>query len=832
MSSVLDSHVADCQNLEFFLHTNITVPSGSPAWTPIGTAGHCFSGNFHGDGYHIDGLDHSLFGYLCGNVYNLGVTGSFTSAGVADTGSGYVENCWINTTASSGFPAGLHAVFGTPTASGIKRVNCYYPNTLGYSKTDDGHGLARPMPLDDFYNGTVAYDLNGFYLFKRYNDHETASGIDYKYYAINEDGTLTEPKTKPYGSNAEYCSSGVSGVYLNGGYVEDRFADGDYRYADGTIPENNDLRMWTDTNDKTYFYPIWPDDYIYFGQMLTYGWNDQRLHQEVPSHIVKNSGRLSTTDESNRVYRAPAYYQSSTMDVAHFNPAVNLVAYSKPVNQFDKNLRAAYPNMTAIDFAGHNDTEWTIGRVPSGSSAGVDKFYQPLLDDDGLQSITNRDETPNILVYAPAEGVNKKTYDVLTAYFTEPAYDDYDDSSDYRRVTAAPTWTVFGHLVQNDFTATSDHLLVDKKDFNCPIGYSFDSGKRMWYQRVPDHFVSLNTGWSTVSLPFTAELVSTQDKGEITHFYSGSRTADDSDDGVKIGHEYWLREYKGIGTPPSGSPAGVLTATFNFPDATGATKTVGNTFLWDYYYNATAGHNHQDANTDTYQTYYQTSRTLTQYPLLATAQPYIVGFPGKTYYEFDLSGEWTAKNTASPAPAQLAKQTISFVSESGIAIAVSDGEMSATAVDGYAFVPNYMSKKVDGYLMNATGNSFDVTPAGGAATVPFRPYFVAGSVGARQNARSILFDSNDSSFAFGDDKDPSGDNLGEGDLIFTVRKHMISVTSSLRREADVRIVNTSGLTIAHFTIQPDETIDTNIGVAGVYVVRADGGRIQKKLAIR
>ena len=99
--------------------------------------------------------------------------------------------------------------------------------------------------------------------------------------------------------------------------------------------------MWTDTNDKTYFYPIWPDDYIYFGQMLTYRWNDQRLHQEVPSHIVKNSGRLSTTDESNRVYRAPAYYQSSTMDVAHFNPAVNLVAYSKPVNQFDKNLRAA-----------------------------------------------------------------------------------------------------------------------------------------------------------------------------------------------------------------------------------------------------------------------------------------------------------------------------------------------------------------------------------------------------------------------------------------------------------------------------------------------------------
>ena len=76
--AVLDSHVENCKNLEFILHTNVTVPSGSLPWTPIGDADHCFMGNFHGDGYHIDGLDHSLFGKICGNVYNLGVTGSFT----------------------------------------------------------------------------------------------------------------------------------------------------------------------------------------------------------------------------------------------------------------------------------------------------------------------------------------------------------------------------------------------------------------------------------------------------------------------------------------------------------------------------------------------------------------------------------------------------------------------------------------------------------------------------------------------------------------------------------------------------------------------------------
>ena len=177
---------------------------------------------------------------------------------------------------------------------------------------------------------------------------------------------------------------------------------------------------------------------------------------------------------------------------------------------------------------------------------------------------------------------------------------------------------------------------------------------------------------------------------------------------------------------------------------------------------------------------------------MATATPYIVGFPGKTYYEFDLSGEWTAKNTAETAPAKLDKQTISFVSEPGITIAISDNELSATPVDGYKFVPNYMSKVVDGYLMNADGNSFNVTPTEGAKATPFRPYFVADNAGARQY------------------------------------EHILS----LRREADVRIVNMSGLTIANFTIQPGETVNTHIGVAGVYMVRADGGRIQKKLAVR
>ena len=492
--AVLDSHVENCKNLEFFLHTNV---NHTGTWTPIGDADHCFMGNFHGDGYHIDGLDHSLFGKICGNVYNLGVTGSFTSAGVADTGDGFVENCWINTT---GTPDGsVHAVFGTPTADGFKRVNCYYPEGLNYKTSSDGHGLARQLPAAAFYNGTVAYDLNGFYLFKRYNDHieQTSPDAEYKYYTINSDGTLSAPQTQHYTTDAEYCSSGFTTVYDNGGYVEDRYADGDYRYADGVIPETEDVRTFVDANGISHFYPIWPDDYLYFGQALTYGYDASRAHQDIPSHINQSGNRLQTDATSNRVYRAPAYFQSKEMDMAHFNPN----AFFAQTKNGDASV-VAYKNMTAIDFTGGN------GDV----SGGYKK------DDDGLIGFRNVDLTQNLLVYTgTVSPASAATDAVVSGYLPDVAYSETDAT--YRTVAIASTNGVKGHQIVLDgsaYTATKDHLLVDKQDFNCPISYKFASGKRMWYQRMPDLYVDLTKGWEAVSLPFTAELVTTQQKGEMS----------------------------------------------------------------------------------------------------------------------------------------------------------------------------------------------------------------------------------------------------------------------------------------------------------------------------
>lgn len=822
--STLDEHVRNCQNLEFILHTNV---NHTGEWTPIGDEGHCFEGNFHGDGYHIDGLDHSLFGQLCGNVYNLGVTGSFTGAGIADTGSGYVENCWISTSSTDAKTS--KPVFGNPNrGSGYQLVNCYYQEeadaTNKYTNHSGTYGIPTCKNSQAFYNGEVAYDLNGFYLFKRYNDHETASGIDYKYYAINEEGTLTEPKKKHYGSSPDYCSSGYDGVYANGGYVEDRYGDGDFRYADGVIPETEDVRTHVDANGISHFYPIWPDDYLYFGQALTYGYDASRAHQDIPSHINQSGNRLQTDATSNRVYRAPAYFQSKEMSMAHFNPKATFAQ----TKNGDASV-VAYKNMTAIDFTGGN------GDVSGGYKKGLNGkvFYAPLLDDDGLTGFRNVDLTQNLLVYTgTVSPASAATDAVVTAYLPDVAYSE--TRTDYRTVAIASANGVKGHqIVLNGsaYTATKDHLLVDKQDFNCPIQYTFDDDHRMWYQRTPDLYVNLTQGWETVSLPFKAELVTTQDKGEITHFYSKSPTVDGSDNRVKIGHEYWLREYKGQKENTNPQTDGYFTAAFNYPDAAGDTKNIANTFLWDYYYKNTDAHNQKDKNDDTYdtyQTYYQTGRTLEQYPLLTTAKPYIIGFPGKTYYEFDLSGEWTAKNTATPAPAQLDKQAISFVSNQGITIGVSDDELEAVSVDNYSFVPSYMSKTVEGYLMNAVGGSFDKTTTG--KTIPFRPYFVAAPSGSRQAASKILFDSDGSSFAIGDDRDPSEGEVGT--LTFFTKRHVIGVTSSLREAADVHIYNMSGHVITSFTVLPGETVERDVPISAVYIVRAANGRYTKKIAVK
>lgn len=805
----LNNRVSAGINLEFFLRTDIDHPAG---WTSIGSGSDpCFEGTFHGDGHTISGLETSLFDKLCGSVYNLGVTGSFTEAGVANTGDGYVENCWVKSSASSGFTG--KAVFGNPSAGdGVQLVNCYYPESNAYSTSSHSRGNAIKKPDAAFYNGEVAYNLNGFYLNKRYYDGKAqTTGSPYQFWKANADGTLAEEV-----STGHYPES-PDAQYGDIGYVERRFSNPDFLYAGGSIPEEDDKRL---LGDATSYAPIWPDDYLYFGQMLTYGYSTQQPHQELPSAIFKSGNRLMLSNQSNRVYRAPAYYQSATMGVAHFNSWANLAAKSKDGTQ------VAYPGMTAIDFTGYKDV--SEGYVQGKQIRG---FYPPLLDNDGLTGIANRDLTKNLLIYIPEEatGANGMTRSVVLDYATDPEYSNYYDADNKYKTVSKNMVEVNTHVVERveagseQYQSVFDHFLVDKQDFNAPISYTFTNGNRMWYQRTPDRYVDLTRGWETVSLPFTAELVTTQDKGEITHFYSGSPSIDGN---TKTGHEYWLREYIG----EKSVDGDILTATFNYPTASGSDKEVTNTFLWDYYYSK---NERKDLNTDQYQTYYEGTRTYESYALLAKATPYIIGFPGKTYYEFDLSGQWEPKNTAEVAPAKLDQQVITFASAENTTIGVSDDEMTEVAHDGYSFVPNYLNESIaagEGYLMNSEGSRFDKTTTP-TATVPFRPYFTTAASGSRQAARAILFDGEGSSFAIGDDRDPSEGDV-TGGLTFFTKRHQIGVTSTLREAADVQIYNMSGQSVTSFTILPGETVERDIPIAAVYIVRAAHGRYTKKIAVK
>ncbi|MBR3110401.1 MAG: hypothetical protein IKH35_04360 [Prevotella sp.] len=926
--ALLNERVNGGSNLEFFMRTDIDhtkkwvtnpahdsdptqpefIQNDNP-WTPIASGSDpCFSGNFHGDGHTISGLNPatgttgSLFHKLCGNVYNLGVMGSFNGAGIADEGDGYVESCWVKTTNDTPLGTKPYPVFGAPSDDkGYQVVNSYYfaDNKDLYNTTDGdpeityangSKGVVTRKSAQAFYNGELAYDLNNFYLYKRYSDKlELSSGVSYDYFTIGEDNKPVLHMNQYYAenTNAKYCSSGTGSETTYSKYVEDRFADGDYRYVGenrGVIPDPGtvDERHWIEVisnegepdKEEDRFSPIWPDDYIFFGQKLNYGYDVTEAHQEVPTAVARDGGRLSLKDNANRVYRAPAYYRSKVMGVAYFNPTAYLAQKEKlSEEQIAANKKAveesrlgdvvtpreAYPSMTAIDFAGHNKQDEVSGTYTLGSVGTW--FYQPLLDDDGLLSIQNCDETQNLLVYAPAESAtdsyaNQKTHAVLTSYFKEPEFvafwdsvnteNRYTDGKIYKRVADATAQSVYGHLVQSNLKATNDHLLVDKQDFNAPFGYSFDSDRRMWYQRKPENYVDLTQGWEGISLPFTVELVTTDVKGELTHFYQGNTA----------GHEYWLREYKGNLQEQT---SGVYKADFDPLAAGSKYKNYTNTFLWDYYYSQDS---YLDKNDDEYQKKYYSSEYLSQcypvdnYPYSKGGTPYIIGFPGKTYYEFDLSGNWTTLNRyrdiviSSPG-----KQIVTFASVKGGNIGVSDEETvkyinkehveieAGVTANGYTFKPSYMNynssnlEVAEGlfvYLLDSDGASFKKTAAENVSITAFRPYFIGPAIppASSRSVEQIVFgQSEDPQVVVEEHGDPTQEELNGG-LRIWAKKDKIYVESSLSFTEDMRVVTPAGITVATFSVKPGKTVEVQADFSGMYIVHTLDGKYTKKVTVK
>jgi len=333
-------------------------------------------------------------------------------------------------------------------------------------------------------------------------------------------------------------------------------------------------------------------------------------------------------------------------------------------------------------------------------------------------------------------------------------------------------------------------------------------------------------------LPFSPEIVTTQDKGELTHFYQGSTA----------GHEYWLREFKGNvqQKQENNQPVdGIYTADFNPLAAGTGEKDYTNTFLWDYYYSKD---DYRDWNDDRYQQQYYSSDYLStlypvsNYPYALAATPYIVGFPGSRYYEFDLSGTWTPEHrVGNETIASPGKQTVTFASEKGITIHASyDDLKEGDAHNGYSFMPSYLNFSgtqlpSNSYVLNASGSAYEV--GGGASaemqSLAFRPFFAKVSDGSRPVTR-ITFSNAISSPGDDDCHRPAAAES----LTISAKRQKIVVTSNLLAPADVSIVTPAGITLTTFAIAPGETIETRIANAGVYIVQTADRRYTKKLAVR
>lgn len=764
--------IKNAANLDFILRSDIAPKQYATDWQQPGADGACFAGNFHGNGHTVSGLNKSLFHNLCGTVYNTGVTGSFTGGGVADNG-GTAVNCWVKT---SGTPTPeTCAVIGNAAK---EVINSYYDSANGFN----AEGMATPRPEADFVKGHVAYDLNRYYL-------EARRGVE----NVNEDKKFMFFQRQPNGQLETAADSDVPTLWTSyyhtdnvlDKYVEDNIMSGDFLYAKGEIPLEADVRMWKESGVH---YPIYPDDYLFFGQSLNY----TPSHDNVPEALIKNENNLvvHNNETANRVYRAPAYRRSSSLN--QDNPAVYFNRHAAFAGTHDS--KPVDADLTAIDFTGAS------GKETDDVKTAV--VYTPLLDYEGLKSFDVTGITQNLLVYADAEDADAED-DILPKSLLEPEYKVNEYGWNEVKI-AQNVPNVKGHLVVkggDGYVSNRNHFLVDKQDFNAPLAYTFDDNHFMWYQRTPEVFIDGAGGWEGLCLPFTAKMVSAHQKGEITHFYGDDNKA----------HEYWLRAPKEVQT--KGENTHMI---FERP-GTGETGEyeVRNSFLYNYYYsnvddNGDSYWNSEfnqspngNSQTDNHGNYYAVSRTYDDYAYLTANVPYIIGFPGVRYYEFDMSGQFAPEHSASVI-SKLDKQTISYVSGTGATIPVSDEKNKKTAVGDYTYTGAFIGQDItNGYVLNNKGSAFETA----TSVVPFRTYISKAPQPAPKRIH-IGYQQEGAS--------PEKDMLHN--LYIRGGKGAIHIESTLEVETKVTIHTLSGVLVKELYVLPGAKVNVPVQHQGVYIV--------------
>lgn len=745
-------------NAQFILQNDLTIPKDYDGSKII------FKGTLHGNGHIINGLrkDQALFSENQGKIYNLGLA----------TGRIAAQGCTTGTSSTGTSSTGeYHCCFEYAPASS-KPIVYGMDGTANSSYT-----------LDDFKYGKVAYDLNGYYLRARtsHDKEEDKAALKYIYdYYANGDYQYAHRKDAITGKNTgiTYLRTGQDSDLPNYGQTETRHDQNhaiDKARAQGYVAATN-----TGKESRTgYYLPLFNEnkygseqmnDFLFWGQSL------QSTPEDYPAKIASQQNKYMI----NRVYRTDGYYGNTTADKFYYN------AY----NQDGRNMGTYVhlPATTAINFAASDDN--------------ATSFYDFNIK-DGV--------TRNLLVYTESNKEDNATdaYDIVSKALS---YDENTAESlimGHHIVKSGEAYaTQKLHLVERTPDGkNSEGDACDNNDFCVPISFSITN--HAWYVRKPLYYAENTTGaWEGICLPFTVQKAEASINGEITHFYG---TED-------LYHEYWLRGLTEVKATNTVNAANATNATeksaifqrpgaaegdglFHVANVEPQVYEFHNTFFVDTY---KAWSYNKEKNS-----YYNEPHTYSGYLPLTAGIPYVVRFPGKRYYEFDLSSKFYNSLLNKKAEAQ----TITFhaygeasdkASRKAIVIPVTEN-MGTENISGFSHRGTFAAQQVDnGTLgMNDNGTAF-VSTSG--TVMPFRTYMAPASQQARirsTDETKVIRISETTGIdriepeANGNDEDtPAGEYL----LIRPIGAHRVSIESTYATQ--LKVFSTTGQLHRILDVQP------------------------------
>ena len=713
-------------NAQFVLQKDLTVPSDFVCGKGI------FQGILHGNGHVIHGLpqDKALIAENQGQIYNLGLESGNIAAKGSTNGGAY--HCCFEQNPS------LSDDVSMPIAPIVYRmdgsIDTHYTN-------------------EDFKYGRVAYDLNEYYLRARYsndvNNTADMAALQYVYdYYANGDYQYANRTDAITGKNTgiTYLRTGKDSDLPNYEQAETRHnqahdidkarvkasaASSASSASSASLSEGVSTPLayepLFDANHASTTPTAIMNDFLFWGQRL------QATPESCPQAIESNQNYFMT----NRVYRTAGYYGDTNLDAFHYN------AY----NHLDGTMTTYVhqPSITAIDFTCNGD----ISKA-TGTKSRI--FYPPVDDNaDVFSDFSVKDGvTKNLLVYTNNNvdiDSDTEAYDIVDKYL------GYNESTRESLIKGHHVFTnsegfttAFLHLVERTpDDKNSEGGICDNNNLCVPLPFTVTN--HAWYVRKPQQYANDNTGaWEGICLPFTAHKVAASINGEITHFY-GTPTADELSTPSKnthtLHHEYWLRGLTTIdkdGTDlaatfqrPGSNSEGLFMPTNESSHPASLFEGVSYTFATPFFIDTYESHLYnKDANP-----YYAATHTYSNYPLLTSEVPYIVRFPGKSYYEFDLSSKFYNNILDKSAP----EQTITFnaygyenLEHSYGAITIPVTKPMTTTKDGYSHCGTFTAtdiKEAGIYGMNNKGNAFTSDASTTSSVMPFRTYMMTKTTKAK-----------------------------------------------------------------------------------------------------